>query len=157
MPQRNISYAEISVFTHATEDLEKVKSAVTNTMPNDIISSIVFTQTTMSGHYGNPIIELRVMIDDRRIAYEILRKIISELSSLDSTTLDGEFKNHLDSRNRFYIRLDKQQALLGKPVIALGDSISLMFRVSNYPKSLADLEASVVISERRGGEIDANI
>jgi RNA binding exosome subunit len=157
MPQHNASYAEISVIAHATEDLSKVKSAVLKVLPDEMAHKIEFRQTNMRGHHGNPIVELKIDIKNRKDAYEVLRKVLSGLSPLDSTLLDEELTKHLDERNHLYLRLDKQRAFLGEPVLASSDAISLAFRLGSRPRSFQELKAGLSTDREDGVENDANL
>jgi len=155
MPRPNASDVEISAFAHATEDLSKVRSAILKILPDHIAYKVEFTRTDMRGHHGNPIVELKTSIARRRDAYEVLQGILSRLPSLDETLLDEELAKHLDERNRFYLRLDKQRAFLGEAVLASGDAISLMFRLRFRPKSLEELKAGLA-SGKHGDGTNAN-
>ncbi len=143
MHPRNVAYAEISTFVHATEDQVKVESAVLEILKIDEADKIKFAQTMMDGHHGNTILELKTRILDRKDAYEILLWILSRLSPLDEALLDGELAKHLDNRNRLYLRFNKQQAFLGKAVLTFEDSINIVFCLDSRPKSLKELEVSL--------------
>jgi len=157
MPQHNASYAEISVIAHATEDLSKVKSAVLKVLPDQLAHKVEFRQTNMHGHHGNPIVELKIDVKNRKDAHEVLRKVLSGLSPLDSTLLDEELAKHLDERNHLYLRLDKQWAFLGEPVLASSDVISLAFRLGSRPRSFQELKAGLSENREDGVENDANL
>jgi len=156
MPKRKASHAEISAFVHATEDLSKVRSAITKILSDQIAHKVEFTQTKMLGHHRNPIIELRVAITNKRDAYEILQGIISRLSPLDETILDKELAKHLDKKNRLYLRLDKQRAFIGEATLTSGDAISLRFSLRSRPRSLKELKTDLGINENNGDGTDAN-
>jgi len=157
MPQHNASYAEISVIAHATEDLSKVKSAVLKVLPDQLAHKVEFRQTNMRGHHGNPIVELKIDVKNKKDAYEVLRKVLSGLSPLDSTLIDEELAKHLDERNHLYLRLDKQSAFLGEPVLASSDVVSLSFRLKFRPRSLRELKAGLSKDREDGEGNNANI
>jgi RNA binding exosome subunit len=46
---------EIRVFSHATEDLEKVQTAVRNILPEPLTEELAFSKAALTGHHGNPI------------------------------------------------------------------------------------------------------
>ncbi len=150
MPPRNRSYANISALVHATEDEVRVRAAILKILPAEICEKSEFSCTRMEGHYGNPILELRSNTTSKEDADRILLRILHELSPLDETLLDGEFSNHVDERNWFYVRLDKQQAFLGCATIAYHDSISLSFHLSSKPKSLGELRHTLETAKENG-------
>ena len=156
MPRRNISYAEISVFAHATEDLPKVRSAILKILPDQLAHKAEFMQTNMRGHYGNHIAELRVSITDRRDAHEALQGILLRLSPLDEDLLNRELADYLDARKRLYLRLDKQRAFLGEAALASSDAINLVFRLRSSPKCLKELVSSLDTTGKHGSETHAS-
>ena len=58
-----IAYIEIRVFSHATEDIEKVETAIRNTLPETLATEIVFSKTNLNGHHGNPITIVEAKLD----------------------------------------------------------------------------------------------
>ena len=50
-----IAYIDIRVFAHATEDPDKVQTAVSNLLPAELAETFVFEKSTVTGHHGNPI------------------------------------------------------------------------------------------------------
>jgi RNA binding exosome subunit len=109
LPPQNQSHANVSAFVHATEDEARVRAAILKILPAEIGAD------------------------------KILLNILHELSPLDETLLNAEFSNHLDERNWFYVRLDKQQAFLGSTAIAYHDSISFSFHLNSRSESLGEL------------------
>jgi RNA binding exosome subunit len=130
----------VSAFVHATEDEARVKAAIFKILPPEIAEKSEFSCTGMNGHHGNPILELKSSITKREEANKILLKILRELSPLDENLLDGELPNHLDARNWFYLRLDKQQAFLGYVSVGYHDIISFAFCLNSKPESLRELK-----------------
>ncbi len=70
-----IAYIEIRVFAHATEDLEKVQTALRNLLPQELAETIVFEKTTVTGHYGNPISLFIATLTDKKLLPKALEKI----------------------------------------------------------------------------------
>jgi hypothetical protein len=157
MSKRDVSYAEISAFIHVTEDSSKVRSAILKILPEQLTYKVEFTQISMRGHHGNPIVELKIKITNRRDAYEALQGILSRLSPLDETLLDEELAKHLDARHHLYLRLDKQRAFLGETALASSDAISLMFHLRSHPKSLKELKTDLSTDEKHGDGTDASL
>ncbi len=125
-----IAYVEIRVFSNATEDLQKVETAVRNLMPPELASETNFAKTPCTGHYGNPIVLLETKLENRQLLPKVLEKLGSSLSSLDKEQLLGEFKEHLDKRSLF-LRLDKQSAYLGSAKFSNVDPVRMKIHFKN--------------------------
>ena len=107
-----IAYIDIRVFAHATEDPEKVQTAVLNLLPEELAKTIIFQKTTLTGHYGNPITLFVAKLTDKKLLLGVLQKIGLGLSSLDKEELCQTLKLHLEKGN-FYLRFDKQTSFSG--------------------------------------------
>jgi RNA-binding protein len=125
-----IGYVNIRVFAHATEDQERVMSAVRNTLPVELGEIAVFKKTELTGHHGNPITLIEVELADRQLLLGLLRKIGSGLTALDKETLNSEMSLHLEKGN-LYLRFDKQQAFLGELRVSSNDPIHFKVHFRN--------------------------
>jgi RNA binding exosome subunit len=127
-----IAYIDMRIFTHATEDAEKVLLAVHNTLPTELIDKVVFKKTNLAGHYGNPIILFETRIKEKNHFKAFFEKLASSLSSLDKELLNNEIRQHLD-KGSLYIRLDKQSAYLNELKLCSTDPIHfrIRFKASN--------------------------
>jgi RNA binding exosome subunit len=134
-----VACIELRAFAHATEDLDKVLTAISNTMPTGSLGSIIFKKTNLSGHYGNPIILIEARIKDKRLTQAVFEKLSSGLSILDKESLTGEVMRHLEGGS-LYIRLDKQSAYLSKLKLSSTDPIHLRihFKKQN-PQEVIDV------------------
>jgi RNA binding exosome subunit len=117
-----IGYIDIRVFAHATEDVDKVLSAVRNIFPPELIDIVTFKKSTLTGHHGNPIILLEARIKEKSAAQAVFEKLSLGLSILDKEQLNNEIGQHLDKGN-LYIRLDKQSAYLNELKLSSADPI----------------------------------
>lgn len=118
----------ISAILHATEDPEKVI--------NKLIEIIGFKprvkKERLVGHFGNPIFYITVKLRGRR-AQEAFMKFVSSLPERDrKAVLSGAFK---DERGKTYLRLDKQQLMLGKFVLSNRDAVKLVFTPPAWGKT----------------------
>lgn len=125
-----IAYITLRVFSHATEDPEKVHTAVRNTLPSDLAANLTFTKTSATGHHGNPIILFEAKLENRQLLPTALQKIATELSPLDKEQLSSEMKQHIEKRN-LYLRFDKQNAFQGTLKLALNDPIHFKIHFKN--------------------------
>jgi RNA binding exosome subunit len=141
-----VGYIDIRVFAHATEDTEKVVTAVHNTLPRESIDTATFKKANLTGHHGNPIILYEARIKEKKQVQASFEKLCSGLSILDKETLANEVKQHLDKGN-LYVRLDKQSAYLNELKLSSTDPIHLRI---HFKKHSAE---EVVEICRRGGLI----
>jgi len=118
------------VFAHATEDEEKVLTAVCNTLPKELSANIAFQKTSLTGHHGNPIILFGAKFTDKQALPLVLEKIANSLSALDKETLNSEMKLHLEKRN-LYLRFDKQSAFMGALRFSSNDPIRFKIHFKN--------------------------
>lgn len=107
-----IAQINIRVSSHATEDPEKVQTAVRNLLPEENAADIVFEKNSLSGHHGNPIILFSTSIADKDLLPKMLDFLGSKLASLDKETLMQDLALHLEKSNMF-LRFDKQVAFSG--------------------------------------------
>src|SRR5512143_1316051 len=107
-----IAYIDIRVFQHATENSEKVQTAVKNLLTEELAENLIFQKTTLEGHHGNPITLFTARLTDKKHMPQALKKIADNLSSIDKEELYREINQHIEKCN-LYLRLDKQPALIG--------------------------------------------
>jgi RNA binding exosome subunit len=125
-----IGYIDVRVFSHATEDPEKVLTAVRNILPIELSENAVFQKTSLTGHHGNPIILFETKLADKQTLLAALNKIGAELPSLDKETLASDMKLHLEKRN-LYLRFDKQSAYQSELRFSQNDSIRFKIHFKN--------------------------
>ena len=125
-----IAYMDIRVFAHATEDTDKVQTAVRNLLPKELAETLVFQTASLTGHYGNPITLLSTKLTDKKLLPAALEKIGSGLNSLDKEELSRDIKLHLEKGN-LYLRFDKQSAYLGTIRFTQNDPIHFKIHFKN--------------------------
>jgi RNA binding exosome subunit len=134
-----IGYIDIRVFAHATEDTDKVETAVKNLLPIELAETIIFQKTTLTGHHGNPIILFTAQMKDKKTLFAALEKIGSGLNSLDKEELFTNLKLHLEKRN-LYLRFDKQAAFLGTIKFTQNDPIHFKIHFKNKtPEEITEI------------------
>lgn len=126
----SIGYIDVRVFAHATEDAEKVLTAVRNILPVELGKSAVFQKTRLTGHHGNPIVLFETKLTDKKALPGVLRKIGAGLPVLDKETLDSDLKLHLEKRN-LYLRFDKQSAYQSELRFSQNDPIHFKIHFKN--------------------------
>jgi hypothetical protein len=138
-----IGYIDIRVFSHATEDTDRVQIAVKNLLPEELAQTIIFQKTSLTGHYGNPILLLTAQLLDKKALLSVLEKIGSGLNSLDKEELFRNLKLHLEKRN-LYLRFDKQSAFLGN--VKFGQNDPIHFKVHFKNKTPKEIEGICISS-----------
>ncbi len=130
-----ISYIEISIIAHATEDVPKVVAAATNLFSVDCRDKVVFNQTKLAGYHGNPITRLETAIKDKKTVKGLIRNLAENLNSLNKETLASEFDRFVDKGNLF-LRFNKQAAFGGKIEFGQTDPIRIRihFRSGGLPQ-----------------------
>jgi RNA binding exosome subunit len=126
-----VAYVEMRAFAHATEDEAKVMEALHNTLPTESIGTVNFGKTSLTGHYGNPIVLFEARIKDRNTTKALLHKISSGLSIMDKQFLDSEIQQHIDKGN-LYLRLDKQSAYTNELKLCQIDPIRLRLHFKKH-------------------------
>jgi len=134
-----IAYIDIRVFAHATEDPDKVLDALRNTLPKELVDTVVFKKSNLTGHYGNPIILFEAKIKERNVAPAVFERLSSGLSILEKEILSSEIKQHLEKGN-LYIRLDKQSAYLNEIKLCQTDPIHIRIHFKKHsPEEVIDI------------------
>jgi RNA binding exosome subunit len=134
-----IGFIDIRVFAHATEDSDKVQTAVRNLLPEELAQTLVFEKTSLTGHHGNPIILFTTKLTDKKTLPAALEKIGSGLNSLDKEALCRDLKLHLEKRN-LYLRFDKQSASLGTLKFSQNDPVHFKIHFKNKsPQEITDV------------------
>ena len=126
----SIAHIDIRVFAHATEDPDKVQTAVRNLLPTELAQTLIFEKTACTGHHGNPITLFTSKLTDKKLLPKSLEKFGSSLSALDKDELNHEIKLHLEKSN-LYLRFDKQSAFLGALKFSQNDPIHLKIHFKN--------------------------
>jgi hypothetical protein len=139
-----VAYVDIRTFAHATEDLDKVLSAVHNALPSELVDSITFKKTGVTGHHGNPIVLLETRVKEKSAAQAVFRKLASGLNMLDKELLGIEIQNHLEKGN-LYVRIDKQTAYLNELRLCQTDPIHFRVHFKRH-----DLEEVIEICREFG-------
>jgi len=125
-----IAYVDMRVFQHATEDTQKVQTAVKNLLTPELAENIVFQKTDCSGHHGNPITLFTAQLTDKKLLPVMLQKIGSNLTAIDKEELNENIKLHLEKSN-LYLRFDKQSAFQGIIKFTQADPIHVKVHFKN--------------------------
>jgi RNA binding exosome subunit len=122
-----VAYVDIRFCAHATEDLDKVVTAVNNVLPSEHLEDIAFKRSKLEGHYGNPIIFFETRIKNKETVKAIVGNLSANLNPLDKEELGREINKHVEEGS-LYLRLDKQAALQNKIKLVTSDPIRIRIR-----------------------------
>jgi RNA binding exosome subunit len=131
LSQRSVSLVELSCFAHATEDENKVLTAVRNLLPAAQLENISFSKSSLRGHHGNPITLLETEIKDREILGAVVENLARDLSPLDKEKLSSEANLHIE-KGSLYLRFDKQAAFRGEFKLGFSDPIWVRLRLKKH-------------------------
>jgi RNA binding exosome subunit len=126
-----VGYIDFRIFAHATEDTDKIMTAVRNVLPSELVDKVVFTMTSLTGHHGNSITLVEARVKERKAVQALFAELCKRLSILDKQRLSDEIEQHLD-RGNLYIRLDKQYAFLNEMKLGTEDSIHLQIHFKKH-------------------------
>lgn len=130
LTQIQFHYAEFRALAQATEDEAKVAQALKLVAGEDA----EFAREVQEGHHKNPIIVLTA----RLARTGDIRKLVARVFDDDALRAKvlGELDGRMDEQANFYMRLAKQDAFLGRLVVATDpgeDPIQVRLKVATYP------------------------
>ena len=112
MRKIKVQHLTLKVFSHATEDLAKVKKAVVNVLPQVLRDKVVFNEVVTKGHYGNEIRVLTLKLK-RKDALDTLKHILCSMNDTERNILLATLETRIDPPSHLYLRLSKQDAYRG--------------------------------------------
>ncbi len=131
----------LSALVQATEDEEKVRTAITNLIPEDAKDNLRIERIKLRGHYHNPLIRLDARLTHRAHVRHTLESIGQRLPEEDRKQLAKTFTARIDRKGQLFLRLDKQESYQGRiRIINRGDSIRLMIRFAGRQLSIDNLK-----------------
>ena len=125
-----VSYVDLRVFAHVTEDPEKVLIAVRNLLTTNLMEIVQFKKNSLTGHHGNSITFFTTQLMEKTLLTELIEKFGQNISALDKEELNTNLHLHLEKTN-LYLRFDKQAAFLGKIKFAQNDPIHMKINFKN--------------------------
>ncbi|HUS78833.1 MAG TPA: RNA-binding domain-containing protein [Patescibacteria group bacterium] len=120
-----VTWVQLSVLAHATDDLDKVEGAMLNVVDE---VEVRLRRRDLKGYYKDPITLVSAEIKRKKAARGVFEHVIRSLSSLDVNTLLDEIDERTDESGNLYLRLDKQKALRGVLTLNRSDPIRMKFR-----------------------------
>ncbi len=123
-----IAWIQIETFSHATEDIEKVKSLLSKFFSFDIS----FNENKTYGHFGNEIIIINVELSKDK---EIKIFISDFLKIIDKKYILETLEKRLDEDGILFIRMNKERIYNDDFTIDDNGDILISMKFVTYPKS----------------------
>ena len=117
-----IARVKVSAIVHATESPDKVISAMQGIVPEE---EGRMERRKASGHYGNEIQIVQMVISNRSPAESFLRHFWRRLSLIDRTEMIDNISAYLDESGHLHFRADKQEAVNGRIVLGQMEPIRI--------------------------------
>jgi RNA binding exosome subunit len=124
----------LEAFCHATEDLGKVKEAMLNLLPPELVDSARsagFKEQKLEGSFGNEITLVRLELGKQGDMGKAVERFKESLPKEDVE--DFNVDEHVTDDGEFWMRFDKQEAYGGKIVLGGQDTIQLKGKVAAFP------------------------
>jgi len=119
--------AEISFFIHATEDGKKLLEGISMRLD---VPMEMFEHKKGEGHFGNPIQITKVHLGHAE-SEALVKNIVRGLGIGERVILAKEVDSHLDADGNLYLRLDKQELILGKLILGAKDPIRIKVKINS--------------------------
>ena len=124
------SSAVVSAHAHATEDEQRVLSAVRTLLPE----AVEVRRSKLKGHYGNPVVSFEARISHKASLRELWQRMMTKLRVGELERLRSVVRERIDKTCHLYLRFDKQLAYGGGLVLTeSGDAVHLKLKVIAYP------------------------
>ncbi len=128
MNQFNIAWIYIETFSHATEDLEKVKSLLSKFFSFDIS----FDEKKTYGHFGN---EIKIISVELTRDKDIKRFISEFLNIMDKQYILDTIERRIDEDGILFVRMDKERIYNDDFTIDDSGDVIVSMKFVTYPKS----------------------
>ena len=119
-----LHYVDLRAFCYATEDDQRVETALRTFLPEDV----ELDRSASEGHHGDRILVLSARVERADEMRHVLDRL-AELDDVDSVV--EELDERVDDNCAFYLTLDKQAASRGE--VRRGDGITVRSKVEAYP------------------------
>jgi RNA binding exosome subunit len=126
--QFNIAWIYIETFSHATEDLEKVKSLLSKFFSFDIS----FDEKKTYGHFGN---EIKIISVELTRDKDIKRFISEFLNIMDKQYILDTIERRIDEDGILFVRMDKERIYNDDFTIDDSGDVIVSMKFVTYPKS----------------------
>ena len=127
-----IQSVELNAIAHATDDLDKVQTALNRVLPEALRGRQLFTRKYLVGHFNNPIVTFAARLMDPSEVEEFSSFLLHQLSRGDIFTIENQLDLHSDEEGNLYLRIDKQGAFLGALRLSDSDPIRVRLKFTRF-------------------------
>ena len=122
-------------YSRATELVERVRTAVLNLFPETIHQKVKISIQNIEGQGRIPITVVKAILENKKACETTTDYIFKQLPQKDRIILQDTVTQRLDEHCVFFVRIDKQSALLDKLQLATNpDVIAVKLRLRQYPR-----------------------
>lgn len=140
--ERGPSQIVVQAFVQATEDEEKVKTAILNLFSENLHDSLTLERKRLRGHYHNPIIHLEARLTRHAMVKQAILSLSQRLSNEERQQLRDTFDSRVDRKGQLFLRFDKQESYQGRlHIINQGDSLRFMIRFAGPKQTLIEMQS----------------
>ena len=107
-----VSRVDVSVIVHATENPDRIISALHTLAPGTDLGKM--TRNSATGHYGNPIQILQFRLSHQSRPEQFLAHFWPKMSDLERKTILDQLGSNIDDSGGLHLRIDKQEAVNGR-------------------------------------------
>ena len=129
---QTVQSVEMSTIAHATDDLDKIQSAVTRLLPESLRGRQVFTRRYVQGHYGNPITTFEAHLTEPTDVDDFKLFLVKQLPEVERLSIVRELDRHSDKDGNLYIRIDKQKMYRGLVRLGQDDPIRVRMKFTKF-------------------------
>ena len=139
-----VQSVEISAIAHATDNLEKVQSALTTILPESLKGRQLFTRKYLEGHYRNPITTFEARLTKPADVEVFTNNFFHHLSKSEKLRIERDLALHSDPEGNLYVRIDKQRAFRGIVEVGEEDPIRIRFKFNRLSGEATQLMKTVL-------------
>ncbi len=145
--KHTVQSVEVSAIAHATEDLEKVQTALKAVLPDSLKERQLFTRRYLEGHHRNPIVTFEARLTQAAEVEEFTSCFFRQLPKSQKLRIERDLALHSDADGNLYIRIDKQQAFRGIVELGEEDPIRVRLKFNRLVGAAPELMRKILESE----------
>ena len=146
-PTQTIQSVELTTIAHATDDLDKVQSALTAILPDSLKGRQLFTRRHLEGHYGNEIATFEAHLAEPKDIEAFKSFLLQLLPQVERQSILQKLERHIDVDGNLYLRLDKQKMYRGIARLGQEDPIRIRLKFTKFGGKPADLMVEYLEAE----------
>lgn len=134
-----VSRIEARAYSYATEQIDRVRTAVTNVYAEEIRQDLKIEMSKTKSHNQVPIVVVSAVLDrkkDCKLTFDYLMKSFPQEDRLE---IGRTLLERISERCVLFLRLDKQEAFSERITLARGpDIIGVKVYLRQYPRCVLD-------------------